>query len=123
MFGLKDRDIKNIQKALGQFPNIKRAIIFGSRAMGNYKQASDIDLAIDLGMRNDDTLVRLSGILNEELPIPFFIDVIDIAAIKNQALLEHIKKAGKELPLKKKNGGVTLKKINERTVSWLKNLK
>ena len=97
MFGLKDRDISNIQRALRMFPNIKRAVIFGSRAMGNYKEGSDIDIAIEVDKDDFDTAIRLSGILNEELPIPFFVDVINIATIGNKALLEHIEEAGKEL--------------------------
>ena len=45
MFGLLDRDIKYIIKALEQHDEIEKAIIFGSRAMGNYKKGSDVDIA------------------------------------------------------------------------------
>ncbi len=38
MFGLLDRDIKYINKALKQYDEVEKAIIFGSRAMGNYKK-------------------------------------------------------------------------------------
>ena len=81
------------------FPNIKKAIIFGSRTMGNYKKASDIDIAVQLNDKNPDTVVRLSGILNEELPIPFFIDIINIDTIKNKHLIEHINNEGKIISL------------------------
>jgi len=103
MFGLKNRDIENIQKALGMFPNITAAIIFGSRAMGNYKNTSDIDIAVKLSDNDPNTTVKLSGILNEELPIPFFVDVVNIDTIKNKQLIEHINNAGKKLPLKTDN--------------------
>ena len=46
MFGLLDRDIKYIIKALEQHDEIEKAIIFGSRAMENYKKGSDVDIAI-----------------------------------------------------------------------------
>ena len=46
MFGLLDRDIKYIIKALEQHDEIEKAVIFGSRAMGNYKKGSDVDIAI-----------------------------------------------------------------------------
>ena len=46
MYGLLDRDIKYIIKALEQHDEIEKAIIFGSRAMGNYKKGSDVDIAI-----------------------------------------------------------------------------
>lgn len=38
MFGLLDRDILYINKALEEFDEIEKVIIFGSRAMGNYKK-------------------------------------------------------------------------------------
>ena len=63
MFGLKHRDIENIQKALNMFPNITKAIIFGSRAMGNYKNASDIDIAVQLNDKNPLLSVSHSLIL------------------------------------------------------------
>lgn len=46
MFGLLDRDIKYIRKALEKYDEIEKAVIFGSRAMGIYKKGSDVDIAI-----------------------------------------------------------------------------
>ncbi|MGG7058087.1 nucleotidyltransferase domain-containing protein [Clostridium tertium] len=46
MFGLLDKDINYIKEALSKFSEIEKGIIFGSRAMGNYKKGSDIDLAL-----------------------------------------------------------------------------
>ncbi|WP_204226487.1 nucleotidyltransferase domain-containing protein [Clostridium botulinum] len=46
MFGLLERDIKYINEVLDKFEEIEKAIIFGSRAMGNYKKGSDVDIAI-----------------------------------------------------------------------------
>lgn len=46
MYGLLDRDIGYIRCALSKFNEIDKAVIFGSRAIGNYKKGSDIDLAI-----------------------------------------------------------------------------
>lgn len=46
MYGLLDKDINYIINTLIRFPEVEKAIIFGSRAMGNYKKGSNIDLAI-----------------------------------------------------------------------------
>ena len=46
MFGLIERDIEYIVKAMKKFNEIEKAIVFGSRAMGNYKKGSDVDIAI-----------------------------------------------------------------------------
>lgn len=93
-FGLLKRDINNILLALKLFPEIEKATIFGSRAMGNYKKGSDIDLAIMGEEVNYHTVSKLSAKLNEELPIPYFIDVVDYNTISNIKLKEHIEQEG-----------------------------
>jgi predicted nucleotidyltransferase len=46
MFGLLNRDVEYIKYAILKFETIEKVIIFGSRAMGNYKKGSDVDMAI-----------------------------------------------------------------------------
>ena len=45
-FGLNDNTIEAIQKVFETNSKIDKAIVFGSRAKGNYKEGSDIDLAV-----------------------------------------------------------------------------
>ena len=45
-FGLKDITIQKIQQVLAAFPQVEEAILYGSRAKGNYKDGSDIDLTL-----------------------------------------------------------------------------
>ncbi|WP_439239886.1 nucleotidyltransferase domain-containing protein [Lonepinella sp. BR2474] len=45
-FGLSDKSIKQIQDILRKYPEIEQAIIYGSRAMGNYREGSDVDLTL-----------------------------------------------------------------------------
>ncbi len=48
-----------------KFSAVEQAVIFGSRAKGNYKKGSDVDIAI-LGKDIDDKLTsKISYILNE----------------------------------------------------------
>jgi len=94
-FGLLKRDWDFINKALQFFPEVEKAIIFGSRAMGNYKKGSDIDLAIVGNNINDQIKTRLSSMLNQDLPIPYFIDVVDYKSISNKDLVIHIDTEGK----------------------------
>jgi predicted nucleotidyltransferase len=52
-FGLLDTDIETIILILRKYPKVERACIFGSRAKGNFKNGSDVDIAIkgsDLGL-------------------------------------------------------------------------
>ncbi len=96
-YGLKQRDIKNIQKAVKDFPEIEKVIIFGSRAMGNFKNGSDIDIAIKGQNITRKIITRFTGLLNYELPIPFFIDVVNYDSISNNELMKHIDNEGKLL--------------------------
>lgn len=93
--GLKDRDIENIIRASMELPEIEEVILFGSRAKGTHKNGSDVDIAIKGVSITDKTTKRLNSKLNEELPLPYFIDVVHYETIQNRELVEHIDRAGK----------------------------
>jgi uncharacterized protein len=95
MFGLLDRDIENICDALKKFKEVEKAIIFGSRAMGNYKKGSDIDLAIVGQHITPEIIYKLDDYLNEIYPIPYFFDVIHYDSVTNENLKKHIENEGK----------------------------
>lgn len=99
MFGLKDSTTNIIIKEILRFKEIKEAIIFGSRAKGDFKRGSDIDLALKGPEINQDIVTKLSRRLNQEAPIPHFIDVIHYEQISSDELLQHIDRVGKKLPL------------------------
>lgn len=97
--GLTQTDIKRITAAIKQFPEIDKAVIFGSRAKGTHKKASDVDLAIKGRAVTPETIQRLSFLLNEELPLPYFFDVVHYEALENRQLVEHIDRVGKSITL------------------------
>ncbi len=97
--GLTQADIKRITAAIKQFPEIDDAVIFGPRAKGTHKNASDVDLAIKGRAVTPETIQRLSFLLNEELPLPYFFDVVHYEALENQSLVEHIDRVGKSITL------------------------
>lgn len=45
-YGLTDQDLNYIIKTIAKFDEIEKAVLFSSRAKGNYKPGSDIDIAI-----------------------------------------------------------------------------
>lgn len=100
MFGLLDRDIVYINKALEKFEEIEKAIIFGSRAMGNYKKGSDVDIAIIGKNVTNKTIFKLDDYLNEVYPLPYFFDVINYNLLNNEKLIEHINNKGKVIYMK-----------------------
>lgn len=94
-YGLLSSDMKQLTESFKKYQQIEKVILFGSRALGNYKKGSDIDLAI-FGTKADfETTNRLSGLLNEKLPIPYFIDVLNFNSIENTELKQHILNEGK----------------------------
>lgn len=97
--GLTQSDIRRITAAIKQFSEIEDAIIFGSRAKGTYKKASDVDLAIKGRAVTSETIKRLNFLLNEELPLPYFFDVVHYESLENQLLVEHIDRVGKSIIL------------------------
>jgi len=97
MYGLKQRDIDAIKKHLTRITGIDKAWIFGSRAMGNYKQGSDIDIAIVGQNINRSEILQAIDAINEEEPIPFFTEIIDFNTIENPKLKEHILQQGQLL--------------------------
>jgi uncharacterized protein len=96
-FGIYDRSYNLILEAIADISAIERAVVFGSRAMGNYKKGSDIDIAIFGKNVNFSTTSGLHAKLNEQLPIPYFVDVVNFNTIDTDALKEHILKEGKFL--------------------------
>lgn len=72
---------------------LNKAILFGSRARGDYKDNSDIDLAIVFNTEDNDNYIKLFTKL-EELNTLYKFDVIDFNKITNEKLKEEILKDG-----------------------------
>ncbi|USR92247.1 nucleotidyltransferase domain-containing protein [Phormidium yuhuli AB48] len=93
-YGLSDQDLTQMRAAIAQFPEITEVILFGSRAKGNHKPGSDVDLAIKGDHVTHATIYRLADRLNEDYPFPYFFDVIDYNSIDEPNLTEHINRVG-----------------------------
>ena len=94
-FGLAERDLAYIIAAVSEFPEIQKAVVFGSRAKGNYKKGSDIDIAIFGEDISFSTIASLHDRLEEESPMPYFFDIVDYTHSTHQELKEHIDRVGK----------------------------
>jgi len=93
--GLKEKYRKAIIEILSACPRVERAVLFGSRAMGTFAPASDVDLAL---YGDDLTLGDLADLAEEidDLAMPQRVDLILHKSIRNENLLKHIKKHGVE---------------------------
>ena len=85
-----------LRPALRDHAGIDRAVFFGSRAMGNYKKSSDVDIALIGSIPAADALT-LSARLNERLPLPYHFDIVVYGEISNPELKAHIDRHGKTI--------------------------
>jgi predicted nucleotidyltransferase len=89
MFGLKNEQIDRICRCFEQFPDINKVIIFGSRAKGNYKPGSDVDLILVGDQVTDVTLFELETLL-DDLLLPFIFDIKTQKRIENTPLSQYV---------------------------------
>lgn len=97
LFGISERSFGLIREAFKKYPEVENVLIFGSRARGTHRPGSDIDLAIMGAKCSEYTALNLASYLNEELPIPYFVDVVNYDSLTHQDLKAHIDRAGKPL--------------------------
>jgi predicted nucleotidyltransferase len=92
-FGLSTKAIEKLRNVFAKSESIELVILYGSRAKGNYKNHSDIDLAI-LNTISYDELLRVETQI-DDLLLPQEADLIRFDSIENVALKEHIERRGK----------------------------
>lgn len=93
-YGLIENDMAQIIAAIRQFDEIAAVVLFGSRAKGNYKTGSDVDLAVKGDRITHRTIAQLADALNEDLPLPYFFDIVHYNSLESPPLLEHIDRVG-----------------------------
>ena len=93
-FGLNENIINQIVKAISSVPEVEEAIIYGSRAKGNYKPGSDIDITLKGEKLTLRDLNKVSLAL-DDLLLPYTFDLSIYHHINNPDLTDHIKRVGK----------------------------
>lgn len=92
-FGLSDMVLLKIQNVFESFPEIREAIVYGSRAVGNYRVGSDIDLTLKVEL-SFDHLLKIERAL-DDLMLPYTFDISLYHKLSNENLVEHINRKGK----------------------------
>jgi len=93
-FGLPDKTLAIMREILASHPAVQEAILYGSRAMGNYRRGSDIDLTVTGDAIDERTMSRIAGQF-DEAPIPYTVDLSHWEDVRNSNLREHIARVGK----------------------------
>ena len=84
---------QKIIKLMNSVSEIEKAQVFGSRAKGNFRVGSDIDIAIHgSGLTQEDRSQIL--LMYDELYLPWKLDLILYDQISEPALKQHIDRIG-----------------------------
>jgi predicted nucleotidyltransferase len=92
-FGLKDTDINKINEVFTLFKEVEEVILYGSRAKGNFRKGSDIDLTMKGAGLNLRLLNKVTHEI-DELLLPYIVDLSIFDSIDNKELIDHINRVG-----------------------------
>ena len=88
--------LKPCGRFYARYPQIEKVVVYGSRAMGNYRTGSDIDLTM-YGEYTDSityhNLLRIAGELDDS-DIPYMVDLSIFDALDHAKLRDHIERVG-----------------------------
>jgi len=91
--GLSEATVGKIRAVLSGFPEVTKAVLYGSRAKGTFRPGSDIDLTLCGPGLSFSLLVRIDTAL-DELLLPYEMDLSLMSSLTHPALLDHIQRVG-----------------------------
>ncbi|APA00717.1 MAG: hypothetical protein RLZZ540_2049 [Bacteroidota bacterium] len=100
MFGIYPKSYQEILMIFEDCLSIDEVVIYGSRAKGNYREGSDIDITLKGEVTKED-LNKLWHKLDDSF-IPYKFDISIYKDLKSESLIEHIQRVGKTF-YKRKN--------------------
>jgi predicted nucleotidyltransferase len=94
--GLNTATVEKLHSVFEKFPQIRKAILYGSRAKGSYKPGSDIDLCLVGSELSAKLCVDIEEQL-DDLLLPYTIDLSVFDLLNHAELKAHIERVGIEL--------------------------
>ena len=88
-YGLKKETIEKINQIFARHKAVEKVFLYGSRAKGNYKKGSDIDLTL-IGENLNLRLLNKISLDLDDLLLPYKIDLSIYDQITNSDLIDHI---------------------------------
>ena len=92
-YGLSEATIEKIGGVFARFPAIEKAVLYGSRAKGNFKPGSDIDLTLYGNGLTPELCLTIASEL-DDLLLPYTIDLSIFTDLNHAKLREHIERVG-----------------------------
>jgi predicted nucleotidyltransferase len=92
-YGLSEQTVEQIAGVLARFPEVKDAVLFGSRAKATHKPGSDIDLALVGPSLDWRVLGRIYDAM-DDLLLPYRFSLIIYDANTDADIAAHIERVG-----------------------------
>lgn len=93
-YGLSQQTLQKIHDVFVQYPQIEEVVLYGSRARGDYKNGSDIDLTLYGGDSLTHTILsKIANDLDDQL-LPYTIELSIFKNIRNPDMVEQIERVG-----------------------------
>ena len=101
-FGLKETTIDKINSVFENFSEIEKVIIYGSRAKGNFRPGTDIDITL-VGKNIQYSKLSKINIAIDDLNTPYLFDISIFEKLNAPDLEEHINRVGQIFYIKKED--------------------
>lgn len=95
-YGMLDEELKLMHDIFAQTSTLEKVVLYGSRAKGTNKPFSDVDITLVGDRLSDEDLTDVMYRLSES-SLPYFCDVSLFKNLNNPALIDHIRRRGKEI--------------------------
>lgn len=92
-FGLDQKIIDSINSIFAKYPEVEEVIIYGSRAKGNYRTGSDIDITLKGSGLTDSIRSNIYWDI-DDLNTPYLFDISILSNLKSPDLAAHIQRVG-----------------------------
>lgn len=92
-YGIDEQSWKQILTTCFNFPGVNKVILYGSRARGDYRHGSDIDIAIDAPCMTSREFSQVWNAI-DDLPIIYTFDIVHLQTLTNNAFVSAIQREG-----------------------------
>ena len=90
---MNEKECAALQTLFAANARIAEVILYGSRAKGNYKPFSDVDIVLIGDDLSRTDINRLYAAIDDS-SLPYKFDISLLASLKNEELIAHIERVG-----------------------------
>jgi len=90
---LTDMELSKLHGVFSRYKDVEKVVLYGSRAKGNHKPFSDVDITLTGNMLTHRQLLKLSMDI-DNLSLPYQFDISIFHTLANDNLTDHIQRVG-----------------------------